>query len=68
MNYILLIATALSILPIPVPDRAQSFATPVSMQETAMTNLTEAQARAAITPWYSLFNVASRGDVKAIQE
>jgi ketosteroid isomerase-like protein len=30
--------------------------------------LTEAQARAAIAPWYSLFNVASRGDVKAIQE
>jgi ketosteroid isomerase-like protein len=31
-------------------------------------SLTEAQARAAIAPWYSLFNVASRGDVKAIQE
>jgi len=30
--------------------------------------LNEAQARAAITPWYSLFNVASRGDVKALQE
>ena len=30
--------------------------------------LTEAQARAAIAPWYSLFNVASRGDVKAMQE
>jgi ketosteroid isomerase-like protein len=30
--------------------------------------LTEAQARAVIAPWYSLFNVASRGDVKAIQE
>src|SRR5882672_10649682 len=25
-------------------------------------------SRAAIAPWYSLFNVASRGDVKAIQE
>jgi ketosteroid isomerase-like protein len=30
--------------------------------------MTEAQARAAIAPWYSLFNVASRGDVKTIQE
>jgi steroid delta-isomerase-like uncharacterized protein len=33
-----------------------------------MTQLTEAQARAAITPWYSLFNITTRGDVKAIQE
>jgi ketosteroid isomerase-like protein len=31
-------------------------------------SLTEAQARAIITPWYSLFNVATRGDVKSIQE
>src|SRR5882757_38541 len=31
-------------------------------------SLNEAQARAIIAPWYSLFNVASRGDVKAIQE
>jgi ketosteroid isomerase-like protein len=30
--------------------------------------LTEAKAREIIAPWYSLFNVASRGDVKAIQE
>jgi len=30
--------------------------------------LTEAKARAIIAPWYSLFNVASRGDVKAIEE
>ena len=30
--------------------------------------LTEAQARAAIAPWYDLFNVATRGDVKAAQE
>jgi hypothetical protein len=29
---------------------------------------TEAQARAIIAPWYSLFNIATRGDVKAIQE
>jgi ketosteroid isomerase-like protein len=31
-------------------------------------NLTEAQARAIIAPCYSLFNVATRGDVKSIQE
>jgi predicted ester cyclase len=31
-------------------------------------SLSEAQARAVIAPWYSLFNVASRGDVKSIQE
>jgi predicted ester cyclase len=31
-------------------------------------NLTEVQARAIIAPWYSLFNVATRGDVKSIQE
>jgi len=30
--------------------------------------LTEAKARETIAPWYSLFNVAARGDVKAIQE
>jgi ketosteroid isomerase-like protein len=31
-------------------------------------SLTEAQARAIIAPWYGLFNVASRGDVRTIQE
>ena len=31
-------------------------------------SLTEAQARTIIAPWYSLFNVATRGDVKAVQE
>jgi len=31
-------------------------------------SLTETQARAIIAPWYSLFNVASRGDVKTIHE
>jgi ketosteroid isomerase-like protein len=30
--------------------------------------LTEAQARTIIAPWYSLFNMASRGDVKAVEE
>ena len=34
----------------------------------AITDLTEDQARAAIAPWYRLFNIASRGDVRAIQE
>jgi hypothetical protein len=33
-----------------------------------VTGLTEQNARALIAPWYSLFNVKSRGDVKAIQE
>jgi ketosteroid isomerase-like protein len=31
-------------------------------------NITEPQAHAIIAPWYSLFNVASRGNVKTIQE
>src|SRR5271154_6391728 len=31
-------------------------------------DLTEAQARAVIAPWYGLFNVARRGDVKTIPE
>jgi ketosteroid isomerase-like protein len=30
--------------------------------------LTEAQARAAVAPWYALFNLASRGDVKTVHE
>jgi predicted ester cyclase len=34
----------------------------------AAQGLTEAKAREVITPWYSLFNVATRGDVRAIQE
>jgi predicted ester cyclase len=33
-----------------------------------MAHLTEQQARALITPWYSLFNIATRGDVRAVQE
>jgi len=33
-----------------------------------MTSLTEQRARDLIAPWYSLFNVATRGDVRAIQE
>jgi steroid delta-isomerase-like uncharacterized protein len=66
MTYIVIIATALSLLS--VSARAETLPAPLSIQEAAMTNLTEQQARAAIAPWYSLFNVASRGDVKAIQE
>jgi ketosteroid isomerase-like protein len=31
-------------------------------------SLTEAQARAVIAPWYSLFNLPVQGDVKTIQE
>src|SRR5882672_3283245 len=31
-------------------------------------SLSGAQARAIIAPWYSLFNIAGRGDVKAIHE
>jgi len=34
----------------------------------AAQSLSEAKARELIAPWYSLFNVATRGDVKAIQE
>jgi len=33
-----------------------------------MADLTEQQARAVIAPWYSLFNIATRGDVRAVQE
>ncbi len=33
-----------------------------------MTNLSEQRARDLIAPWYSLFNIATRGDVRAIQE
>jgi steroid delta-isomerase-like uncharacterized protein len=33
----------------------------------AMTHLSEQQARAIVAPWYSLFNIATRGDVKATQ-
>ncbi len=66
MTYILIMAAALALLS--APSHAQTSQMPVSIQEKAMTSLTEEQARAAIAPWYSLFNVATRGDVKAIQE
>jgi ketosteroid isomerase-like protein len=66
MTYIVFIVAALSILS--VPGHTESSQTPVSIQETAMTSLTEEQARAVLAPWYNLFNVASRGDVRAIQE
>src|ERR1700731_1009333 len=63
MTYILSLIAALSI--ISAPCCAQNS---VGIQEPVMTSLTEEQARAAIAPWYSLFNVATRGDVRAIQE
>src|ERR1700730_16336345 len=66
MTYILAILAALWI--IPATARAQTLQTPVRIQETAMTSLTQDQARAAIAPWYSLCNGPRRGDVKAIQE
>src|SRR5947207_15884556 len=66
MTYILSIIVAFSMLS--APCCAQNSQVPGSPQETAMTSLTEEQARAAIAPWYGLFNVASRGDVRAIQE
>src|SRR4051794_7902754 len=34
----------------------------------AAQGLTETSAREVIAPWYTLFNVATRGDVRAIQE
>src|SRR5271168_2324015 len=40
----------------------------VSASAASAQGLTEVQAQAVIAPWYSLFNVATRGDVKAIQE
>jgi steroid delta-isomerase-like uncharacterized protein len=66
MKYILTICAALSILSFAASARAAE--APGNLQDKAMTSLTDEQARAAIAPWYSLFNVASRGDVKAIQE
>ena len=33
-----------------------------------MTHLSEQQARAIVAPWYSLFNIATRGDVEATQQ
>jgi hypothetical protein len=46
------------------------FAAAVVMTASAASaqGLTEAGARALIAPWYSLFNVATRGDVKTIEE
>src|SRR5271168_5039985 len=40
----------------------------VSASAASAQGLTEVQAQAVIAPWYSLFNIATRGDVKAIQE
>ena len=59
MKYIFAICAALSALSF--ADSARAAETPVNLQDKAMTSLTDEQARAAIAPWYSLFNVASRG-------
>jgi hypothetical protein len=40
----------------------------VSALTASAQSLTEAKAREIIAPWYSLFNVATRGDVKATEE
>jgi ketosteroid isomerase-like protein len=40
----------------------------LSLTGASAQGLTETQARAVIAPWYSLFNVATRGDVKAVHE
>ena len=45
---------------------ATGLATSVSAQTPPA--LTEAQARAAIAPWYALFNLPVQGDVKTLQE
>ena len=45
-----------------------SIVAPAASAQGLNQGLTEAQARAIIAPWYGLFNVATRGDVKAIQE
>lgn len=66
MKYILTLCAALS-LSLAASARATETVTKPQDSKT-MTNLTDEQARAVIAPWYSLFNVASRGDVKAIQE
>ena len=45
---------AIAVLTVPVTGWAQT--------------LTEAQARAAIAPWYQLFNQPVQGDMKTLQE
>ena len=39
-----------------------------SVSAASAQSLGEAQARSVIAPWYTLFNVIGRGDVKAIEE
>jgi ketosteroid isomerase-like protein len=66
MKYILAICAVLSA--VSLADSARAAETSANLQDKAMTSLSDEQARAVIAPWYSLFNVASRGNVKAIQE
>jgi ketosteroid isomerase-like protein len=51
-----------------LPQLAIAAASLMSASAASAQGLTEAQAQAVIGPWYSLFNVATRGDVKTIQE
>ena len=41
---------------------------PLNAGAASPANLTEAQARAIIAPWYALFNLPVQGDMKALQE
>jgi len=54
MKWLAQLVAAAAVLTTPVAASAQS--------------LTEAQARAVITPWYSLFNQPVQGDMKTLQE
>jgi ketosteroid isomerase-like protein len=54
MNWFAHLVAAAAVLTTPLAVSAQS--------------LTEAQARAAIAPWYSLFNQPVQGDMKTLQE
>ncbi len=51
-----------------LPQLILAAASLMSISAASAQGLTEAQAQAVIAPWYSLFNVATRGDVKAIHE
>jgi predicted ester cyclase len=56
-------------MPMPVLLHVAIAATMLAaMAPAAAQGLTEAKARELIAPWYGLFNVATRGDVKTIQE
>ena len=54
MKWLAQLVAAAAVLTTPLAASAQS--------------LTEAQARAVIAPWYSLFNQPVQGDMKTLQE